>query len=339
MSAKVTVLMPVYNGAELLPTSVSSVLTQTFEDFELLVVDDASTDDSVAVVESFGDQRVCILRNQRNLGQVATTNRGLREARGEYVARLDQDDLALPARLARQVAVLDGESSVAVVGSGVDFVDDRGRVLETLRATVDDRPTFLYLLLANALPLAHSAVMYRRQEVLALGGYDAEFALAEDMDLWRRLALCGREARVVPEVLVRYLVHGGQQSHARSREQQERNRVSAKRFVSSFSDAEAASAAWRLQFLDLDPPRDPRAYTAALDRLLAGARERLGVDGELERLVKAHVARMARRSWRSDMTAAPALATWADARVPIAMRLTAPLLRSARRARRYHGAR
>jgi len=338
MSPKVTVLLPVYDGAELVRGAIDSVLAQTFADFELLVVDDASPDDSVAVVESYGDPRIRLLRNERNLGQVPTTNRGLHEARGEYVARIDQDDVALPTRLERQVAVLDAELDVAVVGSWVDYVDDRGRIASSLRGTIDDFPQFLYLLLANALPLAHSAVMYRREEVLALGGYDESVALAEDMDLWRRLALHRREGRVVPEVLLRYLVHRGQQSHARGSEQAERNRRSSERFVASFSTAEAAAAAWRLATLDIDPPRDASAYTAALDRLLADARTHFELDERLDHLVKAHVARMARRGWRSDMTSAAELASWAGERIPAATRFAAPLLRGVRKARGYHGA-
>jgi len=337
MAPKVTVLMPVYNGADLVRAAIDGVLAQTFTDFELLVVDDASTDDSAAVVDAYADPRISVVRNERNLGQVPSTNRGLHEARGEYVARLDQDDVPLPTRLERQVAVLDAEENVAVAGSWLDYVDERGRVTESLRATIDDFPHFLYLLLANALPLAHSAVMYRREEVLALGGYDEEFALAEDMDLWRRLALRRREARVVPEVLLRYLVHGGQQSHARGGEQRERNRASFTRFVEAFSDAEAAAAAWRLETLDIDPPPDAHRYTAALDRMLTGARTHFEVDDRLDRLVRAHVARMARRSWRSDLSGAPALASWAGERMPLLTRAAAPFLRNARKARRYHG--
>ncbi len=133
----------------------------------------------------------------------------LREARGEYVARLDQDDIALPTRLQRQVAVLDREPNVAVVGSWVDYIDERGRTTESVRKPIDDLPDLLFLLFVKGLPLAHSAVMYRRDLVLELGSYDEAARLAEDTDLWRRIALSRHEARVVPEVLLRYLVHTG----------------------------------------------------------------------------------------------------------------------------------
>src|SRR5581483_7441972 len=112
MTPKVTVLLAVRDGEPYIGEAVESVLDQTFTDFELLLVDDASTDGTVAVVERLGDERIRILRNERNLGQVPSLNRGLGEARGEYVARLDADDACLPTRLARQVEILDAEPRV-----------------------------------------------------------------------------------------------------------------------------------------------------------------------------------------------------------------------------------
>src|SRR5581483_11138356 len=119
----VTVLMPVRNGGGYLRGAVASILGQTFEDFELLVVDDGSDDGSDALVESFGDPRIRLVRNGSPLGLVASLNRGLAEARGAYVARADADDECLPDRLALQVPVLDAEPQVGVVGGWAELVD------------------------------------------------------------------------------------------------------------------------------------------------------------------------------------------------------------------------
>jgi glycosyltransferase involved in cell wall biosynthesis len=345
MNPRVTVLVPIYNGAAHFRAAIDSVLAQTFEDFELLLVDDASTDDSVAVVESYDDSRIRLLRNEHNLGQVPTTNRGLREARGEYVARLDQDDACLPRRLEHQVALLDAQPNVAVVGCGIEYVEPGGRIVSTLEPRIDDFPHFVFLLLANAVPLAHSAVMYRREEVTALGGYDESVRLVEDQDLWRRLALRRRDARVVPDILLRYLIHEGQQSRTHHEEQAANNKGSYMRFVETLADADAAAAAWRLETLDIDPPPDPHAFAAGLERVVAGASAKLdlsvGETAELDHNLRGHVGRMARRSWRADMRGAQALASWAGAssaeRAQLwATRAAAPLLRSARKMRRYH---
>src|SRR5205823_8256702 len=118
--------------------AVASVLDQTHRDFELLIVDDASTDDTVATIERFGDARIRLLRNERNLGQVPSLNRGLREARGEIVARIDADDVARPTRLERQVAALDAEPRVGLVGTWLELVDERGRHVGALERRLDD---------------------------------------------------------------------------------------------------------------------------------------------------------------------------------------------------------
>src|SRR5581483_9035667 len=207
MTPKVTLLLAVHNGEPYIGEAVQSVLDQTFTDFELLVVDDASTDETVGIVERLGDGRVRILRNEHNVGQVPALNRGLLEARGEYVARLDADDACLPTRLARQVEVLDAEPRVALVGTWMDAVDDRGRLIGRLQKTLDDYVDFLYHTLIMRVYVSHPSAMYRREPVVRLGCYDEATGPAEDKDLWRKLALERFEARIVPEALVRYRLH------------------------------------------------------------------------------------------------------------------------------------
>lgn len=313
MPPKVTVLLPAYNGGELLRAAIDSVLAQTYEDFELLVVDDCSSDGSDRLVAGYRDPRVRLLRNEENLGQIATLNRGLEHARGEYVARLDQDDACMPERLERQVAVLDAEPMIGVVGSFMDVHDDDGHVVWRARRRVDDAADFAFLALANLLPVAHPTVLFRRAVALELGGYDGSIRFAEDQDLWRRFALAGYRVQVVPEALVRYRVHAGQQSQRHWEEQQRQNRAALERFLATLvPDADARMLrlllAWDDEFwASCRTPSEAKRAAADLERLVREAPARLAFDGaqaaKLERLLRARVVTAARRSWRSGVNA------------------------------------
>lgn len=199
----VTVLLPVYNGAQTLPQALESILRQDTDDFELLVIDDASTDASAAVIERYAhrDARVTPVVHERNAGLAATLNEGLERARHDLVARLDQDDEALPTRLRKQQSFMESHPGVVVAGSFVRHMGatpSHDRVVELPRTPQE---------VARVLPrencLYHPSVMLRRPEVLAAGGYRGEFKNAEDYELWLRLARMHDLANV-PEPLLRY---------------------------------------------------------------------------------------------------------------------------------------
>lgn len=306
---RVSVLLPIYNGAAFVGGAVESVLAQTFDDFELLVLDDCSPDESATIAAGFRDPRLRVLQNERNLGQVATLNRGLREARGEYVARIDQDDVSLPARFTRQVELLDAEPSVAVVGTWSDIVDDEGARMEELRTRLDGVVDAIFLILVSRLPIMHPSVMFRRGAVLEAGGYDEAVRYCEDMDLWRRLALAGHGLRVVPEPLLHYRVHGGQQSQNHWDEQQANNAASLERFVAALAP-EADARLVRMAFTrqldlwgELRSRRDSQRLADDLELVLAGAAARFGLTADeqldLGRRVRAHVAAASISGWRT----------------------------------------
>jgi len=177
--------MPVHNGSRFLRQAIDSVLAQSFRDLELLVVDDGSTDDSVAIASSVADARLRCLSGSGHLGLVGTLNIGLRAATGQYVARLDADDVAHPDRIEKQAALLDREPAVALVGSLARLVDERGVAAGVVRRPVSRIAIRWYALLEN--PLIHSAAMFRHDVVSGLGGYDEALPLAEDYDLWGRI--------------------------------------------------------------------------------------------------------------------------------------------------------
>jgi glycosyltransferase involved in cell wall biosynthesis len=182
---KVSVLLPVHNGARHLRAAIASVLAQTHRDFELLIVDDHSTDDTPAIARGFDDARIRMVAGPHQRGLVHALNTGLQAASGEYVARLDHDDLAHATRLAMQVSLLDARPEVALVGSLARLIDEDDRAIGTVRRPLSAAAIRWYSLVQN--PLIHSSAMFRRDVVLALGGYDASLPLAEDYELWGRV--------------------------------------------------------------------------------------------------------------------------------------------------------
>lgn len=192
MNPTVTVLMRVHNAERHLREAVESVLAQTYSDFELLAIDDGSTDASFAILQSYGDARIRIV-TQPNGGKIAAAERGLEEARGQFVAILDADDRASPDRLARQVAALEADPDLIMVGSALGIIDERGGRVGSRRYPLDDAALRRAVTIYN--PFGHSTLTYRRDEARAAGGYDRNLVL-EDWDLTLRLMRRGRVANL-----------------------------------------------------------------------------------------------------------------------------------------------
>lgn len=210
----VTVLMGVYNAAAFLQDSVGSILRQSFPAFELLVINDGSSDKSAEVLAGFQDKRLTVLQNPANLGLIATLNRGLDSAKGKYIVRMDADDIALPQRLQRLVDYMEAHPEVGVCGSAIRHFGESETVWTP---PLTDESVRVRLLWDNA--LAHPSVIMRREllDRFALR-YRAEYPHCEDYRLWtecvQHFPVCN-----VPEVLLRYRLHPAQVSKRRSNEQ------------------------------------------------------------------------------------------------------------------------
>ena len=201
---KVSVLMTVYNGEKFLRESIESILCQTFDDFEFIIIDDGSTDASPNIMASFSDPRLVFVQ-QENIGQTKSLNKGLHLARGEYVARQDADDISLPDRFEKQAAYLDAHPEVVVVGGSVIRVDEQGNALRRLVFPQTHRKVRKRLR-QGINPLVHTTVMFRRREIVSLGGYNEHFPVIQDCELWFRVSECFRLANL-PDVLCYYRFH------------------------------------------------------------------------------------------------------------------------------------
>lgn len=203
---KISVIMPAYNAEQYIKEAMDSILNQTYGDFEFIVLNDCSKDSTEQIIASYADDRIVYVKNEQNMGVAATLNKGLSLAKGEYVARMDADDISMPERFALQVAYLDAHPQVAVLAANVELFNEEGPI-STGWSTTD--PAQMKVDLLFSCGLAHPSVMMRRDVIQSLGGYDLEFEGMEDYELWCRVAE-DHGVTALSEVLLRYRIHGAQ---------------------------------------------------------------------------------------------------------------------------------
>ena len=207
INTAISVILPVYNAARYLRPAVESVLQQTAKDFELIAVDDGSTDESKTILEHYArtDPRVRVI-SRPNTGIVGALNDGLAAARSEFIARMDGDDIASPERFARQIAFLHSHRDCVAVGTTVDIIDSWGAIVDRYSPPTEHSAIETELLKGNGGALVHPSAMFRAEAIRAVNGYDVAFCKAEDLDLYLRLSRRGRLANL-PYVGLRYRHH------------------------------------------------------------------------------------------------------------------------------------
>lgn len=214
----VSVVMPVYNGEKYLRESMDSILDQSYTDFEFIIIDDCSTDESFDIIRSYKDTRIRLIRNEENLRLPASLNKGIRLAKGKYIARMDADDISLPNRFFKQVNYMESHPEVAALGASFQAIDCEGCNLYKHHALVDDDLERYYLIPS---PLAHPTVMMRRETIVSNNlFYDVKYSSAQDYDLWLRIRKQFKIANL-PDVLLKYRIHKKSISSLRSQEQQD----------------------------------------------------------------------------------------------------------------------
>jgi glycosyltransferase involved in cell wall biosynthesis len=209
----ISVILPAYNGERYLREAVESILSQTFSDFELLIIDDGSSDRSAEIIRSYDDARIVLISNETNKGLPYSLNRGLARARGTYIARMDQDDISLPTRFEEQVRFMENHPEIGIVGAWMRSLGKpEGYVMKGFTEDEDIRANLLF----NT-SLAHPTIVIRAkvfQDFALL--YDPLLTQgAEDYDLWVRASKVTKLASI-PKILVRYRIHGNNMSSTRA---------------------------------------------------------------------------------------------------------------------------
>ena len=202
----ITVLMTVYNGGSYLHLAVKSVLEQTYKDFEFLIIDDRGTDGSLEFLKSIQDSRIRIHSNPQNIGQTKSLNVGLGIARGQYIARMDADDIAKPQWLENLVVFLAKNSGCAVVSPLAAAINSSGKFSRVLNSPRTKEDIILKSLFIS--PINHVGSLMRRKVIVDdMRGYDEQFKVAADYDLWSRLLRQGYQLELYPKVLVSIRFH------------------------------------------------------------------------------------------------------------------------------------
>jgi|WetSurMetagenome_2_1015567.scaffolds.fasta_scaffold105172_2 glycosyltransferase involved in cell wall biosynthesis len=199
---RISVLTPCYNAAEFLRESIESVLKQTFQDFEFIIINDGSTDNTPEILHEYArvDNRIKIL-NQPNGGIVIALNHGLSEARGEWIARLDADDVAMNERFEKQLSFVEKRPNIVLLGSGCILIDQNGRSIKKYLYSSENKQ-----ITGGKSSFPHSSAFFQKAVALKLGGYRNRLNGAEDIDLWLRMGQIGL-INCLPEPLIKLRKH------------------------------------------------------------------------------------------------------------------------------------
>jgi len=215
---QISVIMPVYNGEPYLERAVQSILDQTYKNFELILINDGSTDNSPQILENFAksDKRIRLI-NQPNQGLIKTLNTGIAEAKAPLIARMDADDIAFPDRFKIQKNHMENHPNITALGSAIIVIDENDNQADTVYYPPNGKQLDTYIL-KNGSPLAHPAVMMQTQAIKDLGGYKELFRHAEDYELWLRLHKHG-QIHNIQEPLLYYRHHQDKISVNHAKEQ------------------------------------------------------------------------------------------------------------------------
>ncbi|MFH1593985.1 MAG: glycosyltransferase [Candidatus Omnitrophota bacterium] len=226
MNKMISVLTPAYNAGKYIAHSIESVLNQTYADFELIIVDDGSSDNTPDIIRRYKDPRIRLFRNERNIGQTKTLNKAIGFAEGELIARMDTDDISFKNRFEKQVKFLSEHEDIVGIGSSGVVIDNSGKKLGLRPSPTDTEEIKLELLFIN--PILHSSIIFRKDVLKDIGHYDEEFLLGQDYELWSRMVLSGYRITNIKEPLIFLRIHSDSLTH---RLRRDRFNVEASRII------------------------------------------------------------------------------------------------------------
>lgn len=180
----ISIIMSVYNGQKYLEESIKSILNQKYDNFEFIIVNDKSTDDSLKIINSFNDPRIILIDNSQNIGLTKSLNKALKLAKGKYIARQDDDDISLPERLKEQFNYLEKNLETALLGTFVYRIDSNGKIIDEVHNLKS--PSYEDMLKHNH--IKHGSVMLKKDIIRDIGGYNELFKYVQDYELWIRVS-------------------------------------------------------------------------------------------------------------------------------------------------------
>lgn len=209
----ISVVMPVYNGEKYLKESIESILNQSYKNFEFIIIDDASTDDSLKIIKKYAkkDKRIKLLQNKTNLKEPKSRNRGFAIARGKYISIMDADDISLSNRFELQLRAFKNDKNLSVCGGAIDIIDDQGFIIgkrsypkttEEIKRTLSIRS-----------PFANPSVMFKKLILKKVGFYDETFFSSNDYDFWFRVINKGYRTKNLEKPLIKYRIHKQQSKY------------------------------------------------------------------------------------------------------------------------------
>ncbi len=204
----ISVVMSAYNSEKFISGSITSILNQTYENWELIIINDASSDNTLKIINQFSenDSRIKVIDNGKNLGLTISLNIGIKNSSGEYIARLDSDDLAEPSRLEKEIDYLHADPDVGLVGSGAHLINSFGDKIGSMN--VMSQPYFVNKFIINLNPFIHSSLMFRKKALDDVGSYRERFRYSQDYDLILRLSDRYKLSNI-PLPLIRWRVSDG----------------------------------------------------------------------------------------------------------------------------------
>ena len=242
MKPKVTVLTCVYNGLPYLKEAIESTLSQTYTDFEYLIIDDCSTDQEVVkFIETYDDPRIRFVKNNQNLGIANTFNKALSIINTPYVVRIDQDDVNLQNRFEYQISYLEKHKDIDIVCSWEHSIDSNGNKLRYWKRVLDNYGAFLGYVLMGICPIWHPSIAFRTKAMIDVGCFNPEYTRAEDFEVTTRMALKRLNAAIVPQFLVQVREHDNRQSVQYSNEMQDYSKIIHKNALQFFINHELIS--------------------------------------------------------------------------------------------------
>jgi len=200
----ISVIMPVFNAEKYIKESIESVLIQSYTDFEFIIIDDGSNDNSLNIIKEFKDSRIRLVTNTKNSGIVFSLNKALTFANGEFIARIDADDICLVDRFQVQVDFLRNNKDVGLCSGHFTTIDSNGKILKSFKVPISNEDCLMSFVFGN--PIVHPAAMFKKSLALKVGGYRAGTEPAEDYDFWQRLSY-QTKLENLNTILIEYRVH------------------------------------------------------------------------------------------------------------------------------------